>query len=362
MGVIRLILALSVLASHAGVLFNLEFVGGQIAVQAFYIISGFYMSLILNEKYIGQNGNYKLFISNRFLRLYPIYWAVLGLSILFCFLNGLLSSDANFFCIDFYVKYYKSVSTMLVLLFSQLLIIGQDVLMFFGFNPNTMTMYYTSNYALEPISMHRFLFIPQAWTLGIEICFYLIAPFILRRNWKWILSLLLLSFGIKMYIHFGLNLTNDPWSYRFFPSELMFFLIGYFCYKMANKIKTINVPEYANLSIFVFLVLFTLFYFKIPSFGYPLFLFELLYFIVFVFSLPFLFVYFKNKKWDTQIGDLSYPVYISHMLIILLYSACGFQYSSQGPYIALWCIVFSILLNKFISNPIEKLRQSRLKS
>lgn len=70
MGIIRFLLALSVVITHCGSLFGTSLVVGQIAVQSFYIISGFYMSLILNEKYIGVNGSYKLFITNRF---YPIY-------------------------------------------------------------------------------------------------------------------------------------------------------------------------------------------------------------------------------------------------------------------------------------------------
>lgn len=72
MGIIRLLLAISVLISHTSTIFGFGFVGGQAAVQAFFIISGFYMAFILNEKYIGENNSYKLFITNRLLRLYPI--------------------------------------------------------------------------------------------------------------------------------------------------------------------------------------------------------------------------------------------------------------------------------------------------
>ncbi len=72
MGILRILLAISVVLAHSSSIFGFSLVGGQIAVQAFYIISGFYMALILNEKYIGANNSYKLFISNRFLRLYQI--------------------------------------------------------------------------------------------------------------------------------------------------------------------------------------------------------------------------------------------------------------------------------------------------
>ena len=48
MGLLRLILAISVVIWHSSPIFGISLVGGQAAVQAFYIISGFYMALILN--------------------------------------------------------------------------------------------------------------------------------------------------------------------------------------------------------------------------------------------------------------------------------------------------------------------------
>jgi len=61
MGLLRLILAISVVLAHTSYIFGFGLVGGQAAVQAFYIISGFYMALVLNEKYIGENRSYYLF-------------------------------------------------------------------------------------------------------------------------------------------------------------------------------------------------------------------------------------------------------------------------------------------------------------
>ena len=45
---------------------------GYVSVQVFYIISGFYMALILNTKYVGP-GSYRVFIANRLLRIFPAY-------------------------------------------------------------------------------------------------------------------------------------------------------------------------------------------------------------------------------------------------------------------------------------------------
>ena len=108
MGIFRLLLAFSVVVIHS----NPEptwFMDGKLAVRVFYIISGFYMTLILNEKYIGQNSSYKLFITNRLLRLYPIYWVILLLTLITGFTNGLL---------DPYFKYFDDMTLSNFYIFS----------------------------------------------------------------------------------------------------------------------------------------------------------------------------------------------------------------------------------------------------
>jgi len=73
MGSLRLFLALCVAFGHFGM--PLGFPTSDIAVQSFFVISGFYMALVLNEKY--GPGSYWLFISNRLLRLWPTYLVIL---------------------------------------------------------------------------------------------------------------------------------------------------------------------------------------------------------------------------------------------------------------------------------------------
>src|SRR5438093_7095325 len=77
MGMFRFLLALSVVIAHTKAIYGYELIGGYLSVNSFFIISGFYMAFILNEKYIGKNSSYRLFITNRFLRIYPIYWLTL---------------------------------------------------------------------------------------------------------------------------------------------------------------------------------------------------------------------------------------------------------------------------------------------
>lgn len=58
MGVLRLILAVSVILNHSPIALApwRPLVPGDLAVQAFFVISGFYMSLVLSTKYLGVDG------------------------------------------------------------------------------------------------------------------------------------------------------------------------------------------------------------------------------------------------------------------------------------------------------------------
>ena len=92
MGTLRFILALSVAYGHAGDFLGFPLIPGDTAVQSFYAVSGFYMALVLNEKYRPGSSTYSLFISNRFLRLFPVYVTVLCLTLLLAFAYRIFSS------------------------------------------------------------------------------------------------------------------------------------------------------------------------------------------------------------------------------------------------------------------------------
>jgi peptidoglycan/LPS O-acetylase OafA/YrhL len=55
-----------------------------------------------------------------------------------------------------------------------------------------------------------------AWTLGAELNFYLLAPFILR-SWKIALALLLASAGVRAYL-VATTVFDGRWTYVFAPS------------------------------------------------------------------------------------------------------------------------------------------------
>ncbi|CEO16642.1 hypothetical protein RMONA_01100 [Rickettsia monacensis] len=73
--------------------------------------------------------------------------------------------------------------------------------------------------------LYQFLLIPPGWSIGLEISFYLIAPWILKKKNIYILSIICISLITRIILQFN-GFIGDPWSYRFFPSELAIFLIG----------------------------------------------------------------------------------------------------------------------------------------
>jgi peptidoglycan/LPS O-acetylase OafA/YrhL len=78
LGTLRFVLALLVVMNHLW-LPTANKVGAH-AVIGFYVVSGFLMTSILCETYIGPGGRVRYF-ANRFLRLFPGYWFVVLLSL-----------------------------------------------------------------------------------------------------------------------------------------------------------------------------------------------------------------------------------------------------------------------------------------
>src|SRR3954451_2022556 len=72
MGALRLFLALSVLNGHQTFLYGYFLFNAYVAVCVFYVISGFYIAMVLDGNYKRRIGTFYL---NRILRLFPVWWA-----------------------------------------------------------------------------------------------------------------------------------------------------------------------------------------------------------------------------------------------------------------------------------------------
>ncbi|RYD72600.1 MAG: acyltransferase [Sphingobacteriales bacterium] len=369
MGLLRLLLSLSVIAAHCGAFFGKTYlVRGFLAVQVFFMVSGFYMSLILNEKYTGANRSYRLFISNRFLRIYPLYWVVLLLSIaggIFLYRNG----GSNFFPV---VKNYTDTAlpffTLLLLILIQVLLLGMDALMFTRFDAGNNLAFtaYPQDYSPGASS---FLFVSPAWSLALEVLFYLLAPFVLRKKAGIVAGIILASITLRIYLYNVPELQSSAWAFRFFPTELALFLSGYFSYRLYTIIRTkkfhVNTSRLFTLALVGFMVV----YLYLPDYKLsflPYSFKEIILFVSMLLSMPLLFHFYKDNKTDFILGELSYPVYLLHWLVYVMLSYFAGQNSAlaflNDPLaVALVSIAFSLVLIKYISNPIDRFRQSRLK-
>lgn len=316
------------------------------------------MSLILNEKYVGKNGSYSLFLSNRLLRLFPIYWTVLLLTMVFLvvlYLNtGRWVSAPGYF-----VKYHQHMgfSSMLLLGFTNIFLLGQDLVMFLGLDTRTGQLFFTKDFLTTDPPLYAFLLVPQAWTIGVEILFYIIAPFIVRRSLKVIGLVIALSlFASWMVIHKGLN--PDPWLVRFFPTQLVFFMMGTVGYRVYKRIERVEINKKYLLAIVLVPILFTIFFSVLPLPKKTVF-----YLVAFAAALPFVFKYTKRIKWDNKIGELSYPVYISHLLVYYVIGNWPLtRLLGDGLSTTICTILVSIILTMLVTNPIEKIRQRRVSS
>ncbi|MDI6775368.1 MAG: acyltransferase family protein [Verrucomicrobiota bacterium] len=163
--------------------------------------------------------------------------------------------------------------------------------------------------------LHCYMFISPAWMLGLQIVFYLLAPWLLPRP-KLMIAVLALSFAARVVAwQFGLN--QDPWTHRFFPFELGVLLLG-----VASRGIYAGLRErrpgwlarpwigWAALAILTAELL-----------GFPLFrgmgqsAFWLCNLSA-VAAIPFTFQATMRLKWDRWLGDPSYPVYIAHLLVM----------------------------------------------
>lgn len=359
LGLLRTILAVAVVIVHSSGIFGYNVVGGMVAVQSFYIISGFYMSLILNEKYTDRY----LFYTNRILRLYPIYLVVVLLTLIISYADPSNKGDWN--SLFYYSKYYGQMGlfTLIWLVFSNLALIGQDVVMFLGLDTTTGAMFFTTDFHKTDPMLWKFLLLPQAWTLSIEITFYLLAPWIVKRNVKLLIVLLVLSLGLRLFIYEGLGLKQDPWNYRFFPMELALFLMGAIAYKLYVRIKSMPPERLFLVALFVLFI--TLVFQFIPI---RFIMKQWIYYFVVMFSLPYLFIYSKNSRIDRRIGELSYGIYISHLFVISLMTVISYEFvehARQMRYLGIitvaFSVVFAVCLYKYVQIPIDRYREGRIK-
>jgi len=300
MGLLRVLLAFSVVAAHLGFPFGF---GGRNSVQIFFVISGYLMSHVLVEKKVYERVLH--FWINRLFRIFPTYWVVLCVTLIFI----LLGVDHEWWTFISGLP----IEALLISLAVNLTLFFQDFLIFLGIGPNGAIVFSPSfDSTFRPL--HLALLVPQSWSLALELSFYSLAPFILKRKWL-ILTLFASSLLLRVVI-IGLGVgTNDPWTYRFFPVEIGTFLAGACLHQfVAPRISKFDVYKSKKLSL-TLVILFAAFAFAFPWVENNFTRYSLLATLC-ILGLPALFNYQGQSRLDNELGKLSYPIYLWHVLVI----------------------------------------------
>jgi peptidoglycan/LPS O-acetylase OafA/YrhL len=353
MGIVRFILACAVVLCHTSLILGYSPVSGNLAVQCFYIISGFYMALILNEKYTGKGANF-LFYSNRALKIYPIYWINLILLVLWSALNYKLGYQSSFTA--YATVWPLPAITLAFFILVNLFIVGIDSIFLLGITKRGDLLLTSNFYAYKP-NVYNFAFNSIAWTIGIELLFYLIAPFIARKKIVYPIVMLIASLLLRIILaHFGYS--GAPWDYMFFPTQLMFFMAGILSYKLYKYIQNRSISKTLLVGMYILLLIIILLYYQFFQDSY---LKQAILFIAFVLLMPASFIISQKNKFDRMLGNLSYSVYISQALLIKLIVIKEFPKIMDTGFTALVVIIaFSIVLDYVVSRPIERYRQKRI--
>lgn len=358
MGILRTILAIAVIVYHSYKIFGLRMCGGQVSVESFYIISGFYMALILNEKYIGA-GSYKKFILSRFYRIFPLYWIVLFCALIMSSIGYLMINNPYY--LSHYISNYNCLSWLTVFYFvvENIIVFGQDILYFLRLDEHCQPLF-TYNVLSYKHTGYQYLLVPQAWSISIECMFYLIAPFLVTKKIKWQIALVVLGLACKYFFDQYYNLCYDPWTYRFFPFELAFFIAGSLAYAFYKYIQYKAIPPMLGYSLLILCVSGVFMYDDIYIEEK---LKNSLFYVFLLISLPFIFLAFKNNTIDRYIGELSFTIYISHHIIVSVYRGYFFSHPEYlfyyGYTVVLSTLVVSYLLQTTIVKAIESYRTKR---
>jgi len=346
MGVLRVILALAVVASHTGDFGFLKMMGGGEAVQLFFVISGFYMSLILEKKYRSNS----LFYSNRFLRLYPAYALVLFATISWFLFDWVYTRQRP---PPFWIAEANAEMALwqwLALQFSNLTMVGLDLPALFHWKPGQGFLFLTFAADSAPDGVYwagQFSWIGQAWSVGTEMWFYLLAPFLLRRPIVVQVAIASASLFLMIWMT-GIGLQ----AYFFFPANLWLFLAGSILFRLYQR-RYFSPPYWSGFAALAYVL------FAVCAVGsVSNVMAHTVMLILIALCIPLLFGAFSRKEWDAAVGNLSYPVYLVHVLIISVLTVIF--HDSPGIVVAFLSLLVAAMITRYVDNPIDRFRQRRI--
>ena len=383
MGILRLYLALCVIGNHSEAVLPWRVHGGAVAVQIFFIISGFYMQFILGS---GKYGTVSQFYLSRWLRIVMPYLVASVCVVLASVAMGLATGDYLTLAATVHPSGNGLLGTSLALL-SNVTIFFQDWIMFLSHEAGE-SLRFTADFRADAHPLYRYLWIPPAWSVGVELTFYLTAPFLVGRLSSAAIGVVMaLSFAARLLCYGWLYLDHDPWTYRFFPFEVFHFCLGILACRLMqrfpstfNRITTATEGLAGRLGVLFLPVMAgcvlvtarlhllansfitlcsSLVAADAPAMADAVSL-ELA-IAAWVVIIPVLFSMTRRLAADRFVGELSYPVYLLHYTVILLVKAAllasNLPASMIGEVAAVVSVLLAAALHVAVLQPFDAWRQ-----
>jgi peptidoglycan/LPS O-acetylase OafA/YrhL len=310
MGSIRALLAISVLITHSDPIFGIQLMNGDMAITCFFMISGFLMGLILETKYhhIGP------FYLNRILRIYPAYLMALLFTAVVLGLMG--SKDHDPFKLWGWLWESGDWLGMMYTALANVALLGIDLSRYVGVMDHGNVVFPAFLFP-ESNGGHNLLLVPQAWTLALELEFYLIAPFVVRLRTFW---LILLTLGLAMASVVAQSLLRGTLDLAaVFPAQVHFFLFGVLAWRgyrvlQAHPKALGSARPLVTWGMVGLSLAFVIFAYRIQQHQNSL--GQLVVYGVFAATIPFLFTVSRRSNLDKWIGEFSYPIYLFHFGVV----------------------------------------------
>jgi peptidoglycan/LPS O-acetylase OafA/YrhL len=355
-GLLRTILALLVVGSHLG-----AFGGATFAVKGFFIISGFYMALVISTRYyalpVGD------FYVSRLLRLLPLYWVI-----------GLLTVGAELWLVPHGQQFHKFVSPvanvsgldlgslpgplLAYVVLSVSTMFGLDTGQWLGFTRVGGQLSLAPDFAPNSTTVVDLSPVPPGWTIGLELLFYLLAPFIVRRSIWFIASLCAFSLAFRVAMMTA-GFFGYPWSRSLFPSELIYFLLGVLAYRLYLIIPDLNFSLRKRACIAATVLVIAVIYWPVDWVIRGSIIWNTLPYVLIAAGIPFLFELTKDNTLDANIGELSYPIYMCHLFVMGLVQWSPLNNVPVWPrhiLTIILVIIVAFLLDRLLVLPIDRLR------
>ena len=231
MGLIRYLLAASVVLGHSSAIFGVTMLDANLAVRLFFIISGFYMALILDRKYQTQRRVLAVPEQSRTADIPDVFCSAAGGADALrdrlvahagtVRSTGLLGGCVSNWAIWRVGHLYRTDPTDRSS--------GWTCHRYLdSFRPSTRFFFLVPQPAVAPIFAWRLNFLPHAWSISVELLYYLLAPLMFQLRARWLIGIIAGQILLNgSLLRFGPDLLSTMTVYHFFGCQLGYFRRGH---------------------------------------------------------------------------------------------------------------------------------------